>query len=92
MLQNGVMRSLTIRAIPESVLKKMRRAAKEQRRSLNSQALDWLEQGAERWHNQERQRDLFDAIRANRQSIFRRHGLGTDSVELVRNMRRRGQD
>jgi hypothetical protein len=84
------MPSLTIREIPEDVLKKMRRAAKEQRRSLNSQALEWLEQSANQWKRGTDLRDLLESIRNTRESIGRRYGLGTDSVQLVRAMRQRG--
>jgi hypothetical protein len=85
------MPSLTIREIPEDTLKQMRRAAKEQRRSLNSQALVWLEQCAKQMRTVEQRRELFEAIRATKASILRRHGRGGDSVELIRAMRRRGQ-
>jgi len=84
------MPSLTIREIPEEVLKKMRRAAKEQRRSLNSQALEWLEQSADQWRRGTDLRDLLESIGTARESISRKYGRGTDSVELVRAMRQRG--
>ena len=84
------MPSLTIRKIPEEVLKKMRRAAKEQRRSLNSQALEWLEQSANQWRRETDLHDLLESVRTTRESIGRKQGRGTDSVELVRAMRRRG--
>jgi len=84
------MPSLTIREIPEDVLKKMRRAAKEQRRSLNSQALEWLEQSANQWRRGTDLHELLESIRTTRESIGRRYGRGTDSVELVRAMRQRG--
>jgi hypothetical protein len=84
------MPSLTIREIPEEILKKMRRAAKEQRRSLNSQALEWLEQSAKQWRRETDLHDLLESIRATRESIGRKYGRGTDSVELVRAMRQRG--
>lgn len=85
------MPSLTIREIPEDVLKKMRRAAKQQRRSLNSQALQWLEHGANEWRKTTEIRDLLEAIRNTRESMSRRLGRGADSVELVRAMRRRDE-
>jgi hypothetical protein len=84
------MPSLTIREIPEDVLKKMRRAAKEQRRSLNSQALEWLEQSANQWRRGTDLHDLLESIRTTRESISRKYGRGTDSVELIRAMRQRG--
>ena len=72
-------------------LERLRRAAKEQRRSLNSQALEWLEQSANQWRRGADVRDLLESIRATRESIHRRYGRGTDSVELVRAMRQRGR-
>jgi plasmid stability protein len=86
------MPSLTIREIPETLIKRMRQAAKAEGRSLNSQAIKWLEQAAQEWHEPSRNRDLFEAIQANRESIRQRQGLGSDSVELIQAMRHRGQD
>jgi hypothetical protein len=86
------MPSLTIREIPETIIKRMRQAAKVERRSLNSQAIKWLEQAAQEWHGPSKRRELFAAIQANRESILRRQGMGSDSVELIRAMRQRGQD
>jgi len=68
----------------------MRRAAKEQRRSLNSQALEWLEQSANQWRRETDLHDLLESVRTTRESIGRKQGRGTGSVELVRAMRRRG--
>ncbi len=85
------MPSLTIREIPEDVLKKMRRAAKEQHRSLNSQALEWLEHSAKQWRRRTELHDLLESIRVTRESVYQRYGRGTDSVDLVRVMRQRGK-
>src|SRR5260370_1740275 len=88
-IDNGNMPSLTVRDIPKALLDRMRRAAKTERRSLNSQAVQWLEQSATQWTSSS-ELDLVKAIRAERAAMFRRHGRGTDSVELVRRVRRRG--
>jgi hypothetical protein len=84
------MPSLTIRDISEDTLRKMRRAAKQQRRSLNSQAVVWLEKSANQWRRGSDLSELLEAIRATRESVYQRHGPGTDSVKLVRAMRQRG--
>jgi Antitoxin FitA-like, ribbon-helix-helix len=86
------MPSLTIRDIPEPILRQMRRAAKAERRSLNSQAVRWLEERATQWKNTTDIHNLVASIRAEREAMFRRHGQEIDSVELVRRSRRRGQD
>ena len=83
------MPSLTIRDIPETLLQRMRRAARAERRSLNSQAVQWLEQSASHWIPEHKRRELMQAIQSEREAIYRRHGAGTDSVELIRKMRRR---
>jgi plasmid stability protein len=85
------MPSLTIREIPEEVLRKMRRAAKEQNRSLNSQALEWLEHCAKQWRRRMELQDLLESIRATRECVYQQYGRGTDSVDLVRVMRQRGK-
>ena len=86
------MPSLTIRDIPEPILREMRRAAKAEHRSLNSQAVQWLEERASQSKNRADIHSLVASIRANREAMFRRHGTTGDSVELVRRSRRRGQD
>jgi len=84
------MASLTIRDIPEPVLRRMRRAAKAERRSLNSQAVLWLEERADQWKGV-KLRDVVAAIRSHREAMLHRHGQSPDSVTLVRSSRRRGQ-
>jgi hypothetical protein len=88
---NGGMPSLTIRNIPVGILEKMRRAAKTEQRSVNSQALRWLEQSAKQWSTVDLLPELLDDIRAVRESIYRRHGRGTDSAQLTRILRRRAR-
>jgi hypothetical protein len=88
---NGGMSSLTIRNIPDRVLEKMRRAAKTEQRSVNSQALRWLEQSAKQWSTQDLLPELLEDIRAVRESIYRRHGRGTNSAQLTRILRRRAK-
>ena len=83
------MASLTIRNIPESVLKMMRQTAKQEHRSLNSQALEWLEQSAQRQQSNGDLGDLLKSIATNREAMYRKYGPGTDSVKLLRAMRRR---
>jgi hypothetical protein len=72
-------------------MEKMRRAAKTEQRSVNSQALRWLEQSAKQWSTSELLPELLDDIRAVRESIYRRHGRGTDSAQLTRILRRRAR-
>ena len=69
-------------------MKKMRRAAKAERRSLNSQAVLWLEERATQWKSVNL-RDVVASIRSEREAMFRRHGEGPNSVNLVRSSRRR---
>ena len=85
------MSSLTIRNIPDGVLEKMRRAAKTEQRSVNSQALRWLEQSAKQWSAQDLLPELLDDIRAVRESVYRRYGRGTNSAQLTRILRRRAK-
>ena len=81
------MPSLTVRNIPEQVIKRLRNAAREQKRSINSEAVLWLERAARDSSSREDVAKLFRKIRASRRAILRRHGLGTDSVEIIRQMR-----
>ena len=62
----------------------MRQAAKVERRSLNSQAIRWLENGAAHWEDAKDLQRVVAAIRERRQAMVQRHGTSTDSVELVR--------
>lgn len=81
------MPSLTIRDIPEKVLEQLRDAARAQKRSVNAQAVYWLEQMGREWGSLEERTKLFERIRASREATFRKHGLGTDSAKLIRQMR-----
>jgi hypothetical protein len=81
------MASLTIRNVPEDILGPLRQAAEEERRSINSQALYWLEDTAQRWQSRTEFGQLFDRIRARREEIYRRHGVGSDSAKIIRRMR-----
>jgi hypothetical protein len=85
------MPSLTIRNIPAGVLEKMRRASKTEQRSVNSQAIRWLEQSAKQWSAQDLLPELLEDIRAARESIYRRHRRGTNSAQLTRILRRRAK-
>jgi plasmid stability protein len=85
------MPSLTIRNIPAGILEKMRRAAKTEQRSVNSQAIRWLEQSAKQWSAQDLLPELLEDIRAARESIYRRHGRGTNSAQLTRILRLRAK-
>jgi plasmid stability protein len=80
------MANLTIRGLPDSLRRKLKRAAKKDRRSTNSQALVWLERSAAEWQSRLGTRDLLAAIHANREAMYRQYGSG-DSVKLIRKMR-----
>ena len=81
------MASLTIRNIPEEVMKRLRQAATEEHRSINSQAVQWLEQGAGQWMSPRGRAKLVRDIQSLREAIARRHGPGSDSTEIIRRMR-----
>ena len=81
------MASLTVRNIPESVLKRLRQAARESRRSVNAQAITWLEEAAQRWNSPRDWDQLLKRIRSRREAIYRRHGMGSDSAAIIREMR-----
>lgn len=81
------MASLTIRNIPEHVMKRLREAAEEQRRSINAQSLVWLEEAAGRWVSREDRERIFDEIEQTRERLFRKYGKFPDSAKLVRKMR-----
>jgi hypothetical protein len=72
-------------------MEKMRRAAKTEQRSVNSQALRWLEQSAKQASTQDLLPELLEDIRAVRESVYRRHGRGTNSARLTRVLRRRAK-
>ena len=53
------MATLTVENIPETLLQALRQAAEEGRRSLDAQALHWLQQKADHWSGcRERERVL----------------------------------
>lgn len=53
------MATLTLEKVPESLQQALSQAAEHSRRSLNAQALHWLEQKADHWSGcQERERVL----------------------------------
>ena len=80
------MASLTIRNIPERVLRKIRRLAATQHRSVNAQVLHWIERGVDE-PDQEELDALVRKVRASREDLFRRRGIGSDSAVLIRRMR-----
>jgi len=81
------MPSLTVRDIPEKVMRKLREAAAEERRSLNGQAIHWLEEAARKRISPKERERLFADIRTLREETFRRRGMGSDSAKLIRRMR-----
>ena len=81
------MPSLTVRDIPDSVMESLRGAAAEDHRSVNAQAVYWLRQAARHWMSLEERTRLVRKIRASREATFRRHGMGSDSTPIIRQMR-----
>lgn len=81
------MPSLTIRNIPQEVMEQLRDAARAQQRSLNAQAVHWLRLEGREWGSLEERMRLFEQVRASRKSTLRRHGRGSDSAKLIRQMR-----
>ncbi len=81
------MPNLTVRNIPEDVMESLRDAARAQNRSINGQAVHWLQLEARQWGSLEKRMQLFERIEASREATFRRHGLGSDSGKLIRQMR-----
>lgn len=81
------MASLTVRDIPEEVMRKLREAAVEERRSVNGQVIHWLEEAARKRMNPEERERLLSDIRTLREETFRRRGMGSDSAKLIRRMR-----
>ena len=81
------MPGLTVRAIPETVMRQLRQAAVENKRSLNAQAVYWLEQAGRQWLSGEERTKLLFWIRSSRQATRRRHGRGSDSAVITRRMR-----
>ncbi len=81
---NYTMPSLTIRALPEDVMLRLRRAAAEQHRSLNSQAIHWLIQASRRERSRTEWAELLAEVKRSRERIPRQPG---DSADLIRRMR-----
>lgn len=81
------MASLTVRNIPDEVMEKLRAAATEQRRSVNSQVIHWLEECAGRQMSRADNDQLLAGILALREEGYRRHGMGSDSAKVIRRMR-----
>lgn len=81
------MASLTVRNIPADVMQKLREAAAEGKRSLNAQVIHWLEEAARRLVRDQDWDQLLSDIRSGREAIRRRHGPGSDSAQIIRQMR-----
>ena len=78
---------LTVKDIPEEVVKKLKQAAAEEHRSVNCQAIHWLEQSARRWMSFEDRTGLIRRIESLRKTIAQRHGPASDSTKIIRRMR-----
>ena len=78
------MPSLTIRALPEDVMLRLRRAAAEQHRSLNSQAIHWLTQASRRERSRTEWAELLREVKAARERIPYQ---SVDSADLIREIR-----
>lgn len=81
------MASLTIRNVPDAVMNKLRKTAAERNRSMNAQAVEWLDDSARRHISDADWDGLLERIRLGREEMRRRHGRGTDSTGLIRKMR-----
>ncbi|MCP5120229.1 MAG: hypothetical protein GY953_56250 [bacterium] len=81
------MPALTIRNIPEETIEDLRRLAKQERRSLNAQALWCLDYATQRSRNQARRAKTVERILRTREVIRREHGVLPDSTPLIRQMR-----
>lgn len=79
------MPSLTIRGLPEQMLRDLRASARARRRSLNAQVLAWLEEA----HRRERaQGDAAELLRAIDRHVRKtRRRRQSDSTHLIRRMR-----
>ncbi len=78
------MPSLTIRDLPEDVMRRLRRAAEEQHRSLNTQAIHWLAQASRHDWSAGDWADVLSELRQGRRRVPRQR---SDSAELIRRMR-----
>jgi plasmid stability protein len=81
------MPSLTIRNISEDLMARLREASKGEKRSVNAQALHWLDSGARRWVGPEERAKLLTEIHSLRDRVYARHGVGSDSAVLTRRAR-----
>jgi plasmid stability protein len=82
-----IMASLTVRDIPDTVLKHLRHAAAEEQRSVNAQAVYWIEQGARQWVSGQEREKLLAEIRSSRRATELRQGRGSNSAAITRRMR-----
>jgi plasmid stability protein len=78
------MASLTIRDVPDDVLDRLRRVAAEQRRSVNAQAIQWLEDASRRQWSRAEWEDLLGDLRRGRRAL---RSQRSDSAQLIRRMR-----
>ncbi len=83
------MPSFTVRDIPPTLMTLLRDVAKKERRSMNSEFIHWLEDAAELRARDNDLDALLSRIEATREAMRRRHGRGSDSVPLIRQMRNR---
>lgn len=81
---NYAMPSLTIRDLPDDVMLRLRRAAAEQHRSLNAQAIHWLAQASRQERSRAEWVELLAEAKRSRERIPRQPG---DSADLIRRMR-----
>lgn len=83
-------RQLTVRDVPEDVIRVLRKRAKESGRSMNAVARAALEEYAEREAWQERLRDQLPKMDELRERIRPAHGGDlSDSTDLIREDRDR---
>lgn len=78
------MPSLTIRDLPDDVWRRLRRAAAEQHRSLNAQAIHWLAEASRREWSREDWAEVLEDMREGRRGLRRQR---KDSGALIRQMR-----
>ncbi len=81
------MPSLTIRNLSDHLIGRLRQAAQSEKRSVNAQALNWLDSAAQRWVSPAERAKLLTEIRSLRDRLDARHGPGTDSSVLTRRAR-----
>ena len=81
------MPALTIRSIPDEMLADLRKLAKQERRSLNSQALWCLDYATQESRNKARRARTVGWILKTRAKIRHEQGVLPDSSKLIRQMR-----